>query len=240
MTAPPFVRDILGLRKGVPNNADIDSETSRSIAGQILRILQVERVAHPKEASGTALELAVRNYLSSALPAAAPGRVWRVERRKLITDFRQYAHVARLHKLVLNDATLRSEIGLDYMIQPDVTVGIAAHGDDVALLHAAVSCKWTIRSDRVQNIRHEAVILTRNRRGRQPHLVTVTAEPLPTRLAAIARGTGEVDAVYHVMLDELVQATGAAGTPEQRNVLEELISQNRLAGFETLVEELVI
>jgi hypothetical protein len=45
--------------------------------------------------------------------------------------------------------------------------------------------------------------MIRHRRGRQPHLVTVTAEPLPSRLASIARGTGEVDAVYHIAYDAM-------------------------------------
>ena len=49
----------------------------------------------------------------------------------------------------------------------------------------------------------------RHRRGRQPHLVTVTAEPLPTRLASIARGTGEVDAVYHIAFDALAASVTA-------------------------------
>ena len=53
--------------------------------------------------------------------------------------------------------------------------------------------------------------MTRSRRGRLPHIVAVTAEPLPTRLASIAMGTGDVDAVYHVALEELVQAVGSTG-----------------------------
>jgi hypothetical protein len=231
VTAPAFVRDILGLRKGVPNNADIASETSCAIAAEILSILDVERVTVPKEAAGTALEIAVAGYLRKALPEINPGRAWEVDHRKLITDFRQYEHLARLDAIVRDHPTLRSEIGLDYLIKPDVTVGIVIAGGPPPLLHAAISCKWTIRSDRVQNIRHEGVILTRSRRGRQPHIVTVTAEPLPSRLAAIARGTGEVDAVYHVALDELVQATETAGNAEQQSALEELITQNRLADF---------
>jgi len=240
VTAPAFVRDILGLRNGVPNNADIDSDTSRAIAAEMLRILNVARVALPKEAPGTALEVAVTAYLAEALPARDPDRTWQVERRKLTTDFQQYEHLARLDVIVREHPTLRSEIGLDYLIKPDVTVGIVTSDEQLPLLHAAISCKWTIRSDRVQNIRHEGVILTRTRRGRQPHVVTVTAEPLPTRLASIARGTGEVDAVYHVALNELVQATSSAGNPEQLAVLDELISQNRLADFESLVEVLAV
>lgn len=238
MTAPDFVRDILGLRNGVPNNADIDSETSRAIAAEMLRILGVERVALPKEAAGTALEVGVADYLARALPDRDPDRTWEVERRKLITDFDQYQHLARLDELVRENPTLRTEIGRDYLIKPDVTVGVVFATGRPPALHAAISCKWTIRSDRVQNIRHEGVILTRSRRGRQPHVVTVTAEPLPTRLAAIARGTGEVDTVYHVALGELVQATNRAGTEEQKNVLDELIQQKRLADFETMVDVL--
>jgi hypothetical protein len=70
-------------------------------------------------------------------------------------------------------------------------------------LHASISCKWTIRSDRSQNTRTEALNLIRNRKGRLPHIVAVTAEPLPTRLAALALGTGDLDCVYHFALHEL-------------------------------------
>jgi hypothetical protein len=240
VTAPGFVRDILGLRHGVPNNADVGSETSRAIAAEILRILGVERVTIPKEAPGTALEIGVAAYLTDALPAVHRDRAWVVGRRELITDFLQYEHLARLDAIVRDHPTLRSEIGMDYLIKPDVTVGILVGDAPLPLLHAAISCKWTIRSDRVQNIRHEGVILTRSRRGRQPHVVTVTAEPLPTRLAAIARGTGEVDTVYHVALHALVKATETSGTPEQQATLDELITQKRLADFETLVKVLAI
>ncbi len=62
-------------------------------------------------------------------------------------------------------------------------------------------------------------------------IVTVTAEPLPSRLTAIARGTGEVDCVYHIAFEELVAATDAAGTAEQKKVLDELVTQNRLEDF---------
>jgi hypothetical protein len=240
VTAPAFVRDILGLRDGVPNNADIASETSRSIAGELLRILSVDRVTIPKEAAGTALEIGVTAYLAEALPISSPNRRWAVGRREFITDFRQYEHLERLDAIVREYPTLRSEIGSDYLIKPDVTVGLLVGDQPIPILHAAISCKWTIRSDRVQNIRHEGVILTRTRRGRQPHIVTVTAEPLPTRLAAIARGTGEVDAVYHVALEELVLATQAGGTAEQQAVLDEMVTQNRLADFESLVAVLAV
>ncbi len=37
------------------------------------------------------------------------------------------------------------------------------------ILHASISCKWTIRSDRAQNARTEALNLIRNRKGNTPH-----------------------------------------------------------------------
>jgi hypothetical protein len=66
------------------------------------------------------------------------------------------------------------------------------------LLHAVISCKWTIRSDRSQNTRTEALNLIRNHKGNLPHIMAITAEPLPTRIASIALGTGDLDSVYHL------------------------------------------
>lgn len=65
------------------------------------------------------------------------------------------------------------------------------------LLHASVSAKFTMRSDRAQNSRTEALNLIRNRKGHLPHIVVVTAEPMPNRLASLALGTGDIDCVYH-------------------------------------------
>ena len=45
--------------------------------------------------------------------------------------------------------------------------------------------------------------LIRNRKGHTPHIVAVTAEPLPTRIASLALGIGDLDCVYHMALHEL-------------------------------------
>ncbi|MBI2684094.1 MAG: type II restriction endonuclease [Actinobacteria bacterium] len=114
-------------------------------------------------------------------------------------------------------------------------------------VHASVSCKWTIRSDRAQNIRTEALQLIRQRRGPMPHMVVVTCEPLPSRLAAVARGTGEVDFVYHVALDELVDgvAETVAADPspsrrEQSRILTMLIEGGRLRDIGDLPLDLAV
>ena len=105
-------------------------------------------------------------------------------------------------------------------------------------LHAAVSCKWTIRSDRVQNIRHECLQMIRHRRSRQPHLVTVTAEPLPTRLASIARGTGEVDAVYDIAFDAMAASVAAHANAEQADAWREVTGQRRVLSYALLLDTL--
>jgi hypothetical protein len=243
--AVQFATDLLAMnvKTGCPNCADKDSATSVAIAVQILDQLNIRSMhAHSGQTVGSELEKAVARYLADRLPAIASDRPWVVfggDGKKQISEFAQYEHLARLRAVMDADETglLRVEIGSDYLISPDVTVGLLTPGA-APFLHAAVSCKWTIRSDRVQNIRHEGIILTRHRRGRQPHIVTVTAEPLPSRLAAISRGTGEVDAVYHIALPELEKAVAAIDNDEQWTCLAELLDQGRLRDFDELATTL--
>lgn len=58
-------------------------------------------------------------------------------------------------------------------------------------------------SDRAQNSRKEALDLIRNRKGQALHIVVVTGEPLPSRIASLALGTGDIDCMYHFVLYEL-------------------------------------
>lgn len=245
--AAPFANDLLAInaKTGCPNCADKDSVASVAIAVGVLAALGVSASgSHTGQSAGSELEKRVARYLKQELPRVAPSRPWVVfgeEGKKQISDFLQYEHLGRLKAVMDADETglLRVEIGADYLISPDVTVGLAM-GTSAPFLHAAVSCKWTIRSDRVQNIRHEGTILTRHRRGRQPHIVAVTAEPLPSRLAAIARGTGEVDAVYHIALPELEKAVQEYDNLEQLECLGELLDQGRLRDFQNLAPTLAL
>ena len=82
--------------------------------------------------------------------------------------------------------------------------------------------------------------MIRHRRGRQPHIVTVTSEPQPSRLAAICRGTGEVDAVYHVCLPELEEAVAGVGNELQQEALAEIVSQDRLYDLTELPDQLTV
>jgi hypothetical protein len=163
-----------------------------------------------------------------------PG-VWHYRTQAVISEFAQYQHLASIKKLLESNLELASSLGGDYIITPDIVISREAVSDEeinrastlidvedavsklspfrksntsssASFLHASISCKWTIRSDRSQNSRTEALNLIRNRKGHAPHIVAITAEPLPTRIAALALGTGDLDCVYHFALNELVTA----------------------------------
>jgi hypothetical protein len=247
--ALPFVADLLGWTKPTsrspskPNMADGSSTTSVAIAGEVLNALGVtHEIPHVGQTAGKRLEEEVERHLSEALPGAIGKAPLTVSRRAPITKFSQYEHLAQLKRLIKADRTmtLRASIGTDYVIKPDVTVGLDLAWGESPYLHAAIPCKWTLRSDRAQNVRHEAVVLIRHRRGRLPHVTPVTAEPLPTRLASLARGTAEVDALYHVALDELRTACERVGSREQIEVLDELTTHNRLRDLSELAPTLSI
>jgi len=246
MTAP-FATGLLGWKLSsknklgwplVPNFADVDNAESIRIAAGVLDRLAVERQRNPDipEAPGGPLEQAVCDHLREELAHRHTDREWLLGRGTVITGFDQYAHLNAVDSLVRANPELRITVGMDYLIRPDVTValGHVMTASGLPPLHAAISCKWTIRSDRVQNIRHECLQMIRHRRGRQPHLVTVTAEPLPSRLASIARGTGEVDAVYHIAFDALDASVEADANAEQSDAWREVTGQRRVLSYEFL------
>jgi hypothetical protein len=247
-----FATELLGWKRSsknalrwnfVPNCADVDSQMSLQLAAGMLDNLGVPRGAAsdiPRD-PGKPLERKVAEDLTTDLPRLDGDRFWQVRHDRKITDFIQYEHLQEIDRLVLKYPELRVSVGRDYLISPDVTVGLLdlTRQERNPFLHAATSCKWTIRSDRVQNIRHEFNQMIRHRRGRQPHLVTVTAEPLPTRLRSIACGTGEVDAVYHIAMESLAVAIEEQANEDQLKAWSEIVEQRRLLSYDTLAKTLV-
>lgn len=195
----------------------------------------------PSQEEDERLARQVEQLLARELFSPADGRRWWVSRGQALSDFVQYRHLRELEARVAADesGTLESVFGERFRVVPDVTVSVESH-EGTRFLHAAIACKWGLRPDCVEEIRHQSAVLIRHRRGRQPHIVTVTAEPLPSRLAAIAKGTGEVDGVYHVAFDELVNATDLQEDLDQRRILDVLIAQERLMRFEELVGTLLL
>jgi hypothetical protein len=62
----------------------------------------------------------------------------------------------------------------------------------------------------------------------------VTAEPLPTRIAAIALGTGDLDCVYHFALPELKQALLELDNEDQLDMLNLMVDGMRLRDISDL------
>jgi len=122
---------------------------------------------------------------------------------------------------------------------------IRATGEVKQILHASISCKYTMRSDRAQNTRTEALNLIRGRKGRVPHIVAITAEPIPSRLASLAQGTGDIDCVYHFALHELVDSMAEYVAEndiasDYQNQLMSMIEGKRLKDISDLPFDLAI
>lgn len=176
-----------------------------------------------------------------------------------IARYEQYAHLVALDQAAKADPQLAAALGSDYTITPDIVVVRDTIEDDVInanallvdenvgmlaslrkragalpLLHASISCKWTIRSDRAQNARSEALNLMRNRKGHLPHIVVVTAEPTPSRLASIALGTGDIDCVYHFALHELQDTLLELEMDDAQSLLAVMVDGKRLKDISDL------
>jgi hypothetical protein len=198
-----------------------------------------------------------------------PG-IWNVNhvtgRNRLeIAKYEQYSHLVALDRAAKNDPELAAALGSDYTITPDIVVERETESDEVIngqnylinddvtthaslrkknggapLLHASISCKWTIRSDRAQNARSEALNLIRNRKGNLPHIVVVTGEPLPSRLASIALGTGDIDCVYHFALHELQKTVEILNYNDAAELLQVMVKGSRLKDISDLPLDLAI
>lgn len=181
------------------------------------------------------------------------------------SDFAQYEHLAYLNALTAQNAQLAAVLGNDYLVAPDIVIYRALYTDDEInkddyivddnvskmadirksnggkpVLHASVSAKYTMRSDRAQNSRTEALNLIRNRKGHLPHIVVATAEPMPNRLASLALGTGDIDCMYHFALYELIRAVKEVGSEDTIETLKTLVKGKRLKDISDLPLDLSV
>ena len=197
-----------------------------------------------------------------------PGK-WHYFIETEISNFEQYRDLAEVEDELKKNKKLASTFGRDYIIKPDILVSrepvaeeeinknkkLIDLSDKIAILtpirksnsessmqilHASISCKWTLRSDRAQNIRTEAFNLIRNRKGKLPHIVAVTAEPTLTRIASLALGTGDIDCVYHFALNELIDTVKNLNDESQSDMINILIDGRRLRDISDLPFDLII
>lgn len=186
--------------RGVPSIADVSNSVSREIASALVTRIGATQSHAAKPAGQTAgsmFETATQNFIAACfekLSHLRPGE-FSVAKGQTIAQFDQYSHLDELRALAMQNRELRTLLGSDYLIKPDVVVlrqpvSDAALNRDLALidnsvarytalrqkngarasLHASISCKLTIRSDRVQNTRSEALIWSATARAACPIL----------------------------------------------------------------------
>lgn len=170
-----------------------------------------------------------------------------------------------LETIAKENRALATALGSDYLIKPDVVILRSPEPDTIInepstivdnhtarltslrsinqkfdILHASISCKWTLRSDRAQNARSEGLNLVRNRKGKLPHIAVITGEPTPNRIASLALGTGDIDCVYHFALPELQQTLKEQNRDDALDLLQTMIEGKRLRDIADLPLDLVI
>ncbi len=222
-----------------------------------------------EQGAGNLFEQITRDFLGQTfkqMTVLRPGN-WNYDVSKPISSYAQYQHLSHIDAVLKMDAALCAALKGDYIIKPDIVISrqpvsdkeinaqalligkddkvasltpLRERNQDKDILHASISCKWTIRSDRSQNTRTEALNLIRHRKGNLPHIVAVTAEPLPTRIASLALGTGDLDCVYHFALNELKQVVESLDNQDQLDILRTMINGNRLRDISDLPFDLAV
>lgn len=253
---------------GIPNNADKHSNISVSIAKEIVRLIGIEPKTTniTGQTSGSQFEIATKNFISNCLIdlSSLYSHEYSLSTQKEIYHYEQYEHLVQLNKALKINPQLKTILG-DYIIKPDIVLSVKPLSDDSInkrklvvsnltaqhspmrlnnnkhheILHASISCKWTIRSDRSQNARTEGLNLIRNRKGHTPHIMIVTAEPYPNRIASIAMGTGDIDCVYHFSLFELEKAVNTLGDESAKDMVSLLVEGKRLRDISDLPLDLL-
>ena len=261
-------RDVLRKNaEGIPNNADKNSSASAKLGKGIVENIgtQIEIGTLAGQTAGKLFEEATKDFLREAfglLSHLRPGE-WEFSLGGNIGEYEQYMHLSDLERLIQANEELRIIFG-DYIVKPDIVVSrksvsdskinesevllaednIAVHSplrrtnSEADIMHATISCKWTIRSDRSQNARTEGLNLVRNRKGKTPHIVVVVGEPLPGRIASLAYGTGDIDCIYHFALQELTDA--ASDSDSEPELLKTLVNGRRLRDISDLPFDLAI
>jgi hypothetical protein len=256
-------------KNGIVGNADKDSKVSSAIASGIFDLIGGYKIKKklPGQSAGRAFERISLQFLEGVFGEIshlhAFEHIFATENCN-ISNFEQYEHLDALRLLAKDNQELSVTLSNDYVIKPDIMVSksplkdttingiedvidgstakltpVRLNNQTSSLLHASVSCKWTMRSDRAQNARSEALNLLRNRKGRAPHISVIVAEPLPSRIASLALGTGDVDCVYHFALPELCKATANYGGEEASNLLNMMIEGKRLRDIADLPFDLL-
>ena len=261
--------DPKGIPSNADSSSKLSISIAQGIARQLMADTQQKAMGQTAGAKFEQLNMEFIEATFHHLSALRPWKwhIAKVGNRSAIktSSFSQYEHLDYLSRLTKEDAKLAASMGNDYMVAPDVVIYRETEPDEIIneretivdttvcglssirkangglpILHASISAKWTMRSDRAQNSRTEALGLIRNRKGHLPHIVVVTGEPMPARIASLALGTGDIDCVYHFALYELAEAVRESGAEDAMEMLNILINGKRLKDISDLPLDLAV
>ncbi len=262
--------DTLGIPSNADKNNSASIRISKALVAKLGATTSAKKIAAQtagnefEELCASFLEATFQK-----LAHMRPG-TWEIVRmsqgdRTGIARYEQYAHLSAIAEACKGNPQLSTVLGTDYIISPDIVMfrqpepdavinqkgplvdddtarlsGLRARNGGLPLIHASISCKFTLRSDRAQNARSEALNLIRNRKGRAPHIAVVTAEPMPSRISSLALGTGDIDCVYHFALPELQSAVEEEGNGDSQELLRIMIEGKRLRDISDLTLDLAV
>ncbi|MCU0443266.1 MAG: hypothetical protein MUE85_00010 [Microscillaceae bacterium] len=171
---------------GVPSNADKHSQLSVALAKGIADNIAIEATSDKTsgQTSGKSFEKLTADFINQSFALLNHLRSGDYELfiGKSIVEFEQYEHLATLTEALKTNRELKATLG-EYLINPDIVIGRKPIADTIInqfqliiedeaiaklsplrytnskklILHASISCKWTIRSDRSQNARTEGL-----------------------------------------------------------------------------------
>ena len=261
--------DAKGIPSNADSSSKLSIKIAQGIAQRLTANIEKKTVGQTAGAKFEQLNMDFLEATFPHLQNLRPGK-WHIaklgNRNSIKTSsFAQYEHLDYLSQLTKEDARLAACMGNDYMVAPDVVVYRETEPDEIInerqtivndsvsklsdirkicgglpILHASISAKWTMRSDRAQNSRTEALGLIRNRKGHLPHIAVVTGEPMPSRIASLALGTGDIDCVYHFALYELIEAINDSNAEDSIEMLKMLITGKRLKDISDLPLDLTV
>ncbi len=261
--------DSKGIPSNADSSSKLSIRIAQGIARRLMAEVHEKAVGQTSGAKFEQINMNFLNESFPHLQNLRPGK-WHIAKlgnRNAVktSSFAQYEHLEYLNQLTKSDVRLAASMGNDYMVAPDVVIYRETETDEtineqtdiidntickladirksnggLPILHASISAKWTMRSDRAQNSRTEALGLIRNRKGHLPHIVVVTGEPMPARLASLAMGTGDIDCVYHFALYELIEAVNETQAEDSIELLNILLQGKRLKDISDLPLDLAV
>ncbi|MGH9653630.1 MAG: NgoMIV family type II restriction endonuclease [Candidatus Acidiferrales bacterium] len=233
-------------KKGIPNqfpsNADGDSATSVAIAQSIFDQIQERaksRSCLARGTSGDKFEQITRSFMETSF-SRLKTLSWRKRDLKA-----QDAEIA-----VLPGDVIAPDVFVVREREPDEVIdrkqllvnergalcsGVRKRQNKLRIVHASISCKWTLGSDR-----SEALSLIRSGNGGVPYAAVVTGEPLPSRLASLALGSGDIDCVYHFALPELLSSVKRRRIEDSVFLMKMMVEGERLKDITDLPLDLAV